>query len=88
MRYAPRVLVIDKLKSYGVAKREIMPASNIVKVVISIIDRKFHISRRGDESDRCSASNLPGKHNVFCLLTAAPIISFNSANIASPQPIS
>jgi putative transposase len=25
LRYAPRVLVTDKLKSYGVAKREIMP---------------------------------------------------------------
>jgi hypothetical protein len=60
---------------------------NIVKVVTSTIERRLHISLRGGESDRCSASNLLGKHSVSFLLTAAFTISFSSVAIVFPQPI-
>jgi transposase-like protein len=54
LTYAPRVIITDKLKSYGAAKREILPGV------------KIRIGRRVNASIACRGSNPPGMPRVFC----------------------
>ena len=77
-RCMPRVLGTDKLGSYGAAKRELMEHR-----------QNRYVDNRAptpDERDRRSGSNPSGNRNVSYPLTAAFVISFNSAAIAFLQP--
>jgi len=47
---APRVMVTDKLRSYDVAKREVMPASSIDPTRASTIEPRIPISQCDSES--------------------------------------
>ncbi|MBB3459025.1 putative transposase [Rhizobium sp. BK313] len=47
---APRVMVTDKLRSYDVAKREVMPASSIDPTRASTTGRRTPISQHDDEN--------------------------------------
>ena len=46
----PRVMITDKLGSYGAAMREIMPVSNIVSTKASTIGRRILTSQPDDAS--------------------------------------
>ena len=47
----PRRIVTDKLRSYGVAHREIMPIRSMTHPNTPTIQRNYRISRRGSESE-------------------------------------
>jgi putative transposase len=42
--YVPRVMITDRLRSYGVAKAEVLPVSNTFSSSIKTTERKIHIS--------------------------------------------
>jgi putative transposase len=48
----PRVMITDKLASYGAAKREVMPGIEHRQHRGSTTERKTRTSRRADESGR------------------------------------
>ena len=49
---APRVMITDKLGSYGAAKKEIMPGVEHASTRGSTTGRKTHTSQQGDENGR------------------------------------
>jgi transposase-like protein len=67
--YVPQVLVTDKLRSYGVAKRTCFPTSSTDKADISTIVPRIHIDRRGAENGKCSGSNRQGRPRTSSPLT-------------------
>jgi hypothetical protein len=71
LRHVPRAIVTDKLKSYGAAKREILPDT----------------SRRDGENGRCSASSRHGMPSGFSPATARSTIPSSSGATASPPMI-
>ena len=48
---APRVLITDKLRSYGAAKRRSCPPSSTASIKVSTIGRRILTNRRDDESE-------------------------------------
>ena len=65
LTYVPRVIVTDKLKSYGAAKRELLPGvANIASTAISIIAPRTRISRRVSGSGVCNGSNHRARRSV------------------------
>jgi putative transposase len=60
LQYAPRVLVTDKLKSYGVAKREILP---------DVEHRQSRYLNNRAENPHRPTRRRRGKHSASCLLT-------------------
>jgi putative transposase len=50
LRYVPRVIVTDKLKSYSAARVALMPASNTFSTSIKTIGPRILISQPGCES--------------------------------------
>jgi transposase-like protein len=52
LRYVPRVIVTDKLKSYAAANVRSCRRSSTAKAAISITALRCRISRHDDESDR------------------------------------
>ena len=69
-QYVPRVIITDKLKSYGAAKRELLPGWNIARVVISITGVRTRIGRRVSASVACRGSNPLVMPSAFCLRMA------------------
>ena len=67
LRYVPRVLITDKLKSYAAAKREVMPGWSIGRVVISTTGVRTRIDRLVSVNDACNGSSPPAMPSVFCL---------------------
>ncbi len=58
----------DKLRSYGAAKREIMPGvSSIARVDISTMAVRMHTARRVNASVVCKGLNRPAMRSGFCL---------------------
>ena len=57
LQYVPRVIITDKLKSYGAAKREILPGWNTVRVATSITGVRTPIGPRGSASVACKGSS-------------------------------
>jgi putative transposase len=57
----PRVMITDKLASYGAAKREIMPASSIASIRASITERRTRTSRHADESGKMKQFKSAGQ---------------------------
>ena len=66
LQYVPRVIITDKLKSYGAAKRELLPGVEH--------RQSRYLNNRCENSHRptrqahiaCKGSNLPGMLSVFC----------------------
>jgi len=70
LQYVPRVIITDKLKSYGAAKREILPG----------VEHRQHkrLNNRAENSHqptrlrekKCGNANQPNRPNAFSLLLA------------------
>ena len=65
LRYVPRVIITDRLPSYGAAKREVMPGVEHARVATSITAVRTRIGRRGNASAACSDSNPPVMRSDF-----------------------
>ena len=62
LQYVPRVIITDKLKSYGAAKREILPGvEHRQHKAYSIIERKTPTNPRGYVKRTCGVSNQPAR---------------------------
>jgi transposase-like protein len=72
LHYVPRVIVTDKLRSYGVAKRH-LPGSSTDKAGISTIVPRTHIDRHGAENARCSGSSRWTRRKPSSPLTRSSI---------------
>jgi DDE domain len=46
LTYVPRVIIMEKLKSYGAAKREIVPEGTIASIALSTIVRRIRTTPR------------------------------------------
>jgi putative transposase len=61
LTYVPRVIITDKLQSYGAAKREILPSvehrQHRYLIAISMIAPRIHISRPASGSGACRGSS-------------------------------
>jgi transposase-like protein len=55
LQYVPRVIVTDKLRSYGVTQRHLLPDRRAPTKPIS------HIGRHDAENSRCNGSSYPRK---------------------------
>ena len=66
LQYVPRVIITDKLKSYGAAKREILPGSNTARAAISITGAKTRIAPRANGSIACRGSSQRGMPSDSC----------------------
>jgi len=62
---SPRVLITDKLLSYGVAVRNLCPASIIVGIKASTIDVKRHIAIPDDKRRSWGALNPLVRRRCF-----------------------
>src|SRR5262249_22526248 len=78
----PRVIVTDKLRSYGVAKRHLLLRSSTDKAGISTIAPRTHIDRHGAENARCNGSNRPDRPSVSFLLTRSSMATSIHAGIS------
>ena len=67
LQYVPRVIVTDKLRSYGVAQRHLLPDED--KVATSTIVLRTRIDPHADENDRCNASSPASKRRTSFPLT-------------------
>jgi transposase-like protein len=67
LRYVPRLIVTDKLKSYAAAKRQSLPESSICKATISTTGRRTRTSPRASGSTTCKGSNHPARLSASCL---------------------
>ena len=69
LRYVARVITTNKLKSYGAAKKEIMPGvEHRQSKYLNNPAQKTHISQHGSGNARCADSNHRAKHNGSYLL--------------------
>src|SRR5215831_9346323 len=66
LTYVPRVIMTDKLKSYGAAKREILPGVEHRQSRYLNNRCEKRIGRRVSASGACKASNPPSMPSVFC----------------------
>ena len=88
LQYVPRVIITDKLKSYGAAKREILPGVEHRQHKGSTIGRKTHTNPRDYERRKCVASNQQSMPNVFSLpLVLFPSISSRKDTVCVPRNI-
>jgi putative transposase len=81
---APRVMITDKLASYGTAKLEVMPGVELVGTRAWTTGRRTRISRRGVENDRRSASSRPARRSGSCQPTIPSTTYFTFAGSTSP----
>jgi hypothetical protein len=83
---APRVIVTDKLKSYAVAKRELLPT--VEHRQSRYLNNRAEVShhRHDEGSDRCSVSSRDAKHSVSYPPIAGFIATSSFAAISSLQP--
>jgi DDE domain len=68
LRYVPRVIITDKLKSYGTARRSASSCLgwNTARVGISTTAVRTRIGPHASASIACKGSNPPGMPNDFC----------------------
>lgn len=59
LQYVPRVLITDKLRSYGVAKHELLPD-------VEHRQSRYLNNRPGAENGRCKDSSRRGKRSASC----------------------
>ena len=86
LTYVPRVIITDKLKSYGAAKREILPVWNIASTATSITVRKTPTSPPANGSGACSGSNLQVTLNASLLpMDPSPHTSVPDATGSRPR---
>ncbi len=82
LQYTPRVLVTDKLKSYGVARRELLPGvEHRGSRYLNNGAEKSHRPTAG-ESGRCSGSSRCARHSVSYPLTPSSLATFAHGVIA------
>ena len=86
LQYVPRVIVTDKLRSYGAAKREILPG--VEHRQSRYLNNRAEVSHRrhDDENGRCSASSQRAMHSASSLPTAGSTTTSSSAVTVSPPP--
>jgi hypothetical protein len=86
--YVPRVIVTDKLKSYGAAKRELLPEWNIASTGLSIIAPRTPTTPRANASDACSGLSLRATPTASSLpMAPSPNISVHAGIGCPPLPI-
>lgn len=75
-QYVPRVIVTDKLRSYGAAQRQLFP--DVEHRQSRYLNNRAENSHRptGGESDRCSGSNRPNKPRTSSPLSRLSIAIF------------
>jgi transposase-like protein len=76
LHYVPRVIVTDKLRSDGTARKEILPGVEHREQRYLNNRAEFRTSRHGSRSGRCVDSSHRAKPNVSFLLTAPSPIYF------------
>ena len=69
LQYVPRVIVTDKLRSYGWRSVICCPMSSTDKVATSTIVLRTRIDPHADENDRCNASSPASKRRTSFPLT-------------------
>jgi transposase-like protein len=88
LQYVPRVIVTDKLRSYGVARRQLLPGVEHRQSRYLNNRARTHIDRRDDESGRCNGSNRPNKRRTFSpLIRASTVTSVHVGTNLQPMPI-
>ena len=70
LQYIPRVIITDKLRSYGAAKREILLGWSIGSTSDLTTEQRIRISPRDYERRKCANSNQPNRHSAFFRLIA------------------
>jgi transposase-like protein len=63
LTYAPRVIITDKLKSYGAAKQEMLPGVEHCNTGTSTTVQRTPISRPGSGNGACRGSNPPDRRS-------------------------
>ena len=84
LTYVPRVIITDKLKSYGAAKREILPGWNTARVATSRTGVRTPIGQRVSASTTCRGS-IPGACQRFCQRMAPLLNTFAHDDICCPR---
>jgi putative transposase len=80
LQYGPRVIVTGKLRSYGVAQRQLLPGVEHRQSRYLNNGPRPHIDRRADENGRCNGSNRLGKPRTSSPLTPSfTVISIPAA---------
>jgi len=70
LAYVPRVIIADKLKSYGTAKQEILPGVEHRQQRYLNTARKILTSPPGSGSEACNGSSRQGRPSVSLLRMA------------------
>jgi len=80
LQYVPRVIITDKLKSYGAAKREILPGvEHRQHARIEQSSRKFASTHAIARKENASVQISPHRRNAFSLLIAPHRWAFPTA---------
>jgi putative transposase len=86
LQYVPRVIITDQLKSYGAAKREILPGvEHRQSLGISITGVKTRIGRRVNASIGCRGSNLLAMPSGSCRRMVPLPNTSDPGGIGSPR---
>ena len=85
LQYLPRVLITDKLGSYGVAKRELLPDVEHRKSRYSTIARRIRIDQPAGESGTCRGSNRRPRRSASCRPTLSSMAT-SVRGVTGPQP--
>ena len=67
LRYVPRVIVTDKLRSYGAALTEVMPSVEHVQQSIRTTERRIHMNRLDCARRLCADSSQQDTRKDFSL---------------------
>jgi hypothetical protein len=87
LEYEPRVIVTDKLRSYGVAQRQLLPGVEQRQSCYLNNRAETRIVRHDDESGRCNASDRPDKPRTSSPLTPSSTVTSIPAD-TDWQPVS
>jgi len=81
------VIITDKLRSYGVAQRQMLPHVEHRQSRYLNNRAKTHIDRHDAENGRCSGSNRPSRRSTFSPLTRSfTTISIHADIDCQPRP--
>jgi len=76
LQYVPRVIVTDKVRSYGVAQRQLLlGVEHRQSRYLNKSGPRTRIDRRDDESGRCNGSNRPNKPRTSSPLTPSSTVT-------------
>ena len=85
LQYVPRVIVTDKLRSYGVAQRSLLP--NVEHRQSRYLNNRAENSHRPTRRGRCNASSPPARRNIFYPLThLSTVTSIHADTSWQPRP--